>query len=65
MRKEIDLRPGQKEFRVTTKVQRNGTWYMGPQVLLNARDAIHAEQVARDHGHVVNEYFPPEERKKW
>lgn len=65
MSKEIDLRPGTREFRVTTKVLRDGTWYMGPEVLLTARDSKHAEQVARDHGHHVNEHFPPQERKKW
>lgn len=57
--KEIDLRPGNREFVVSTTVNRNGTDYMGPDVRVNARDSEHAKEIVRQHGHKVNRYFEP------
>ena len=62
--KEIDLRPGTKEFRVSTAVTRNGTAYMGPDVRVNARDSEHAKEIVRQNGHTVNRHFEPMEIKK-
>lgn len=61
---EIDLRPGTNDFRVTTVVTRGGTDYMGPEVIVTARDEEHAKQVAKQAGHRSNSYFPPERIKK-
>jgi hypothetical protein len=61
----IDLTKGNREFVVTTTVTRDGVAYMGPQVLVTARDHKHAEQVAREAGHKPNPHFGPEERKPW
>jgi hypothetical protein len=57
---DIDLRKGDREFRVPTS--RNG--YMGPDVLVTARDSEHAKEIVRGAGHEPNRYFPPEEIRK-
>ena len=62
--KEVDLRPGTREFVVPTAVTRNGTNYMGPDVRVNARDLEHAKEIVRQNGHEVNRYFEPTEIKK-
>ena len=59
-----DLRPGTKDFRVTTKVERGGQWYMGDDVIVTARDESHAAEVAKQNGYVPNEHFPPQQIKK-
>ena len=62
--KEIDLRPGTRDFRVSTVVDApGGRAYMGPNVLVKARDSSHAKEVATQAGHSPNPYFPPEEIK--
>ena len=61
---EIDLRPGQHDYRVTTVVTRNNQRYMGPEVIVTARDEEHAKQVAAQHGHESNPHFPPQKIKK-
>ena len=55
----IDLRQGSTDYEVTTSVKRDGVAYMGPTVLVTARDEEHARQIANENGHTVNEYFPP------
>lgn len=62
--KEIDLRPGIREFVVSTRVIRDGEAYMGPNVRVNARNAEHAKEVVRQHGHEVNPHFEPTEIRK-
>ena len=62
--KEVDLRPGTREFVVTTEVTRGGTAYMGPEVRVNARDSEHAKEVVKQNGHKVNSYFEPKEVRK-
>lgn len=59
----IDMRKGDREFSVTTTVKRDGVWYMGKEVLVTARDEGHARQQVESAGHVVNEHFPPRERR--
>ena len=61
---EIDMRKGNREFRVTTSVRRDGVDYMGPTVLVTARNEAHAREQVEKSGHTVNEYFPPEEIRK-
>ena len=61
---EIDLRPGTREFVVSTAVTRGGKAYMGPDVRVNARDAEHAKEVVRQNGHQINRYFELTEIKK-
>ncbi len=56
----IDLRPGYDDFRVTTQVGERNDKRMGPVVIVRARDAEHAKEVAVQHGHDPNPYFPPE-----
>lgn len=63
----IDLRPGEHDFVVTTVVQGpNGKHdeRMGPEVIVTARDEEHAKQVAKEHGHKSNSYFPPKKLRK-
>lgn len=55
----VDLRKGDKEFRVSTS--RNG--YMGPDVLVTARDESHAKEIVTKAGHKPNPHFPPERIK--
>jgi len=62
--KEIDLRPGTRDFRVSTSVARNGEAYMGPDVVVTARDSEHAKVVVRLAGHTPSPHFPPEEIRK-
>lgn len=61
---DIDLRKGDREFRVPTTVTRNGISYMGPDVLVTGRDVEHALEVVKQAGHTPNHYFPPKEIKK-
>jgi len=61
---EVDLRPGTKEFVVSTQVTRDGTAYMGPDVRVNARDSEHAMEIVRQNGHTVNRHFEPQEIRK-
>ena len=37
---------------------------MGPDVRVNARDAEHAKEIVRQHGHTVNRHFEPTEIRK-
>jgi hypothetical protein len=60
----IDLRPGDNDFRVTTQVKRDNNWYMGPEVIVTARDEEHAKEIARSKGHEPNPHFPPEKIRK-
>lgn len=67
MSKPIDLRPGTKDFRVSTQVQGPGgksDKRMGPDVIVTARDAEHAKQIVQQHGHEPNPHFPPEKIRK-
>jgi hypothetical protein len=57
----LDYTTPKKVFRVSTAVTRNGVAYMGPDIKVNARDAQHAEEVAKSLGHEPNRYFPPRE----
>lgn len=59
----IDLTNGNKTFEVTTVVTRNGERYMGPIVEVTARDESHAKEVAKQHGHESNSYFPPRQTR--
>lgn len=58
----IDIRKGKTEFEVTTTVKRDGVWYMGPTVLVTARDESHAREQVEKAGHVINEHFPPKQK---
>lgn len=58
----IDLTKPKRVYDVTTRVTHGGEPSMGPVVRVNARDAEHAKQVAREAGHTPNEYFPPERK---
>ena len=60
--KDIDLREGTREFRVFTRVVRNGTAYMGPDVIVNARDSWHAQQKVVAAGHSLNHNFSVKEQ---
>lgn len=57
---EIDLRQGNKTFRVSTSVNREGIAYMGPDVIVTARDETHAKEQVKQAGHTPNPHFPPE-----
>lgn len=57
----VDYTKPDKIFTVPTSVTRNGVAYMGPDVKVNARDAEHAKEVAKEFGHTLNRYFPPRE----
>jgi hypothetical protein len=57
---DIDLRKGDREFRVSTS--KNG--YMGPDILVTARDSEHAKQIVKEAGHKPNPHFPPEEIRR-
>jgi hypothetical protein len=59
----IDYTQPTKTYKVSTTVVRAGVAYMGPDIKVNARDAKHAEAVAREKGHEPNKHFPPEEVK--
>ncbi len=64
---ELDLRQGNREFRVATQVQGPGGNYdrrMGPDVLVTARSVEHAKQIVRDSGREVNPHFEPSEIRK-
>lgn len=63
MARDIDLRPGTQDFRVPTQVQGPGSKNdrrMGPDVIVTARDAEHAKEIAQQNGHEPNPHFPPE-----
>jgi hypothetical protein len=53
----IDMRDGNRDFRVSTS--KNG--YMGPDVIVTARDSEHAKEKVKEAGHTPNPHFPPEE----
>lgn len=63
----IDLTQGDRTYNVTTQVVGpNGKHdrCMGPEVLVTARDAEHAKQIAAEHGHEPNPHFLPVEIRK-
>lgn len=62
MSKDIDLREGAREFSVPTSVVREGVAYMGPNVLVNARDEKHAIEKVEQAGHRRNTHFEVKER---
>jgi hypothetical protein len=62
--KEIDLRPGTRDFRVSTVDLSGPAAHMGPNVLVKARDSDHAKEIVKQAGHSPNPYFPPEEIRK-
>lgn len=57
----IDLRDGTREFRVSTTRDNR---YMGPDVLVTARNYTHALEVVTQAGHKPNPHFPPEEIRR-
>lgn len=61
---EIDLRKGNREFRVPTTRVEHGRAYMGNDVLVTARDVEHAKQLVQEAGFKLNRYFEPTEIKK-
>lgn len=59
---EIDLRPGTRDFSVSTVRDKR---YLGPDVIVTARDEDHALKLVRERGYETNETnFRPKEIKK-